>query len=247
MPDAAAALRADAYAILAAAFLPPTPERRQGILDATRGVLANARDEPWAPLMRSYAERLSWTGAAAEPVHVRLMEVAADGAACPPIASAYVGDPSCSWEPDPIVESLAARLGVRARRSLGARPDHLSVELEMLSLLARAEAEAEASGDAETVVRARSDASIFLARHVLVWFPKFQMAVRQQDTLGVATAAVDAARAFLEHHLEGLGARPSGRDAPPAAGSSAERRITPWVAPRERPRFGRDGAARDGA
>lgn len=200
-----AAMCAEAYALLAAAYLPPTPPRRKAIADASRAMFANGgRDQPWSPLLREYVERLGWAGPAAEPVHVRLMEVAADGARCLPLAGAHTGDPSHAWEPVPAVEGLAARLGVRARREIGGRADHLSVELEMLAILSRVEALAEEEERAEDAARARREAERFLRGHVLAWFPRFQACIRSHDTLGVATAAVDATAAFLTAHLADL-------------------------------------------
>ncbi len=201
-PDAArSALRsAEAYRLHAGAMLVPTPQRRASLLMAGRALLAGCEgDLPWKKPFSAALNRLVEAGAAAEPVHVGLFEAAVDAVPCPPVAAAYLLEPSRVWEALPDVEELCARLGVTPSRSLGGRADHASVELELLAILCRHEAQALKAGDAEGVRAARSEAERFLVGHVLRWFPRFAEQVRENDKLGVAAAATASAHALLRN------------------------------------------------
>ncbi len=213
MPEAAgpgagrsALHRAESYRLHAAALLTPTPKRRAALVSAGRTLLAEGKaDLPWREPFSAFLERLGSAGDTAESVHIGLFEVAMDGVPCPPLAAHYLHGESQAWGAVPEVEELARRLGVVATRSLGGRADHASVELEMLSILARHEARALESGDAEGARAAQAEAERFLVGHVLQWFPRFEGGVRENDSLGVAAAATASAMAFLRNEQARLG------------------------------------------
>lgn len=200
-PISLAILRSEAYRLHAAAFLTPTRERwsevgRLGLLLAQE---ARLRHLPWADPLTSCATRL----AAAAPddtalaTHVTLFDTAADGPSCPPFAAEYAEPHIEAWNMDPEVERVSNRIAVAPRARVGARADHLSVELEMLAVLCRREAAALGSDDQAAVDAARRDAERFLRVHVQNWFPRFRQRVKENDQLGVATATVESALSLL--------------------------------------------------
>lgn len=88
----------------------------------------------------------------------------------------------------------------------GERPDHISVELEFMHLLAYKEAWAVVQGDREGEEVCRAAQERFLADHLLKWAPGLALRVETVAGTGPYAAAGRLASAFLRAETERIGA-----------------------------------------
>ena len=86
-------------------------------------------------------------------------------------------------------------------------PDHVSVELEFLSALARLEADAWGRGDRPAAANALRWQQDFIARHAGKWMPAFCRKVRQDVRLPFYRVFADVLRGFLAGEKADIAAR----------------------------------------
>lgn len=196
---ALAQLRQGTSRLLAAGFLAPTSDRRVSI---ETGLLAldemGLEHFAFAPHLREWVESLcneDPTTVGAE--YVRLFGSGMDGALCPPMASQYLGQ---NLQGDPArfaadVETLMRRSGL-SRREGALPPDHLVVQLELLSALCREEAAARHAGEP---TGDHLDRQLQLTSSLRGWLGEFAKDVGERDRSGVFAPLAKATAAYVEH------------------------------------------------
>lgn len=116
------------------------------------------------------------------------------------------------------IEQHYASAGMAVPRMSAALPDHISTELEFLSILCGREAAAWEAGDTRGVRRVQDRQRRFMEKHPSNWLPAFCRALKERDG-GIFWQAAEAARSLIVHDLDFLQAlRPHLRepsDAPP--------------------------------
>lgn len=138
--------------------------------------------------------------------HMRLFGSGLDGALCPPIESFYLasgkgGDMAVAVS---TLERDYRRLGYDPV-STSQPPDHVTVEMELMSALCAREHEGWTVLDFEKVKRTMSEAHRYLEGHLGKWFPEFRQRVRTNSDSFYRVAA-DATHAYLVHDVDFLGA-----------------------------------------
>jgi TorA maturation chaperone TorD len=198
-----AGLRSRLYRWLASAFLSPDPERRARLQHEAQALLAQGLDGyPFSPhLLRALKalQSAEGDGVRTAEAHTSLFNLPADRASCPPLGCDYLSERGGTmFDELARLDGFYQKIGIEPRAYIRERPDHLSVELEALGVLALVEADA-GEGPEEVVQAARQAAERFLRLHVLCWFPRFRERVRANDSLGTYACLADAAHAFLAH------------------------------------------------
>jgi TorA maturation chaperone TorD len=194
-------LRAAGYRFLAALFLYPDRTRRTRLrrtarlLRETPGVRALAFFRAWQPLLERLARG---AGEELEVVYGRVFGLAGEQDACPLCESAY-RDADSVGELCGLLTAMYREAGLAP---VGPEPpDHLSAELEYLSVLAQREAEAW-ERDGEAAVQVVQAERRFLLEHPYRWVPELRRRLESSDPSGVYAAAAAAAEAFLEHEVD---------------------------------------------
>ncbi len=194
-------LRAAGYRFLGALFLYPDRARRTRLrrtaraLRETPTVRALAFFRAWEPLLDRLARG---TGKELEVVYGRVFGLAGEQDACSLCESAYRDSPP----PGELCGLLMAVYREAGLVPAGPEPpDHLSAELEYLSVLAQREAEAW-ERDGEAAVRAVQAERRFLLEHPCRWVPELRRRLELSDPSGVYASAAAAVEAFLEHEVD---------------------------------------------
>jgi TorA maturation chaperone TorD len=132
--------------------------------------------------------------------HVRLFGSGMDGALCAPIESQHVGS---NLHGDPArysarIEGLLRRSGL-THADDGRPPDHLVVELELMSAWCGHEAAAwEAGSDSQRWI----ELELELLGYLGVWVPGFAAGVAAEDRTGVFSALGRATAAVVDHDAD---------------------------------------------
>lgn len=223
-----AEVRESAYGLYGALFLYPT-EERTGLLAAAAPELRRAGEAArvfsFFASLRSVLDSLERLApddrAMLEEEHVALFHAGGPSVTCPPYESAYrdrTGFARGSVAVD--VERAYAESGAAVSAlAAGELPDHVSLELEFMSLLCAAEAEAWAAADEHAAERFLRREETFLGQHLLRWFPTFARTVRQAASdSSFYRRVADAAHVFLVHDLDLVGVLAAGRSSAPAVG-----------------------------
>jgi TorA maturation chaperone TorD len=197
--SALAAVRHAAYRFFSLAFLYPDRGRRGRLRQLAQALAAErvARGLAFFPAWRECWERLGRTpGDELEALYVQLFDLAGRPGSCSLCESAYRDAP---WQVVADLREQYRRAGVEPG---GPEPaDHLSVELEYLSVLVKTEAgawEAGGAGLAEVLARQRH----FLQAHPCGWVPELVACVRRRDPTGPYAAAAAALESFLQHEVD---------------------------------------------
>jgi len=86
-------------------------------------------------------------------------------------------------------------------------PDHLGIELELLSVLCGKEAEAQAGGDAAYAARIRGIQLELLREHLLTWAPVYLLAAQRNARTALYREGAEAALEFLLTDTQSLAAQ----------------------------------------
>ena len=206
--------RADAYRVLAAAFLDPDDPVVTAIeadleLKALRRSLGGLGVPVAAGTWRA-AERIRAQADRATEHRAVFGHVVAHG--CPPYETEW-GRRHVFGQSQELadIRGFYAAFGVRPRRG-GERPDHVACQLEFLSLLALKEAIAIARGEAEHRAVCVDAERRFLADHIGRWLPALAGQIERRHP-GCGYAAVGAlAAAVVGDHARDRGVLPQALD-----------------------------------
>ncbi len=84
-------------------------------------------------------------------------------------------------------------------------PDHVSIELEAMSILCGREAEARETGAVERTAHALAAEDKFITHHLAVWIPRFRDRARELPRVdGFYLTLVEAVYAFIVHEVDFL-------------------------------------------
>lgn len=204
-----ARLRQGAYRLLATLLLYPDKGRLGVAPDVARYL---RRRSPWAAGLAFYGpwEGLLQQVADLRPARVKELQEAYSSlfigntarGAIPLCESAYV-DP-VAMAPGLViarVEADYAAAGLRAAPR-GEPPDHVAVELELVSFLAGQEAQAWAEGLLPKAVEALRRQREFLEQHPCRWLPALARAVAARDGQGFYAGVTRAAWALVAHDAD---------------------------------------------
>ncbi|MBI4497458.1 MAG: molecular chaperone TorD family protein [Chloroflexi bacterium] len=250
--DRLARFRQGAYRLLAALLRYPHEGDLAAAADAARAL---RRRSPWASELAFYGpwdyllRRVASLGPAQVPAlqetYSALFLSSAARSPVPLCESAYV-DPAVVAPGRVLaqVEADYAAVGLRLAPG-GEPPDHVTIELEVVSVLCRREAEAWEAHDLPQVLTAEQRQQGFLERHPCQWFPALagQVAVLEGESL--YAAVTQAARVLVAHDADFLRALTSQVAAASAsAKESVHARPRPdGGLPTRRPGAGHPGAA----
>lgn len=98
--------------------------------------------------------------------------------------------------------------GLRAGGSERERPDHIVVELEFMSVLARKEAAAVRAGNDDHVAVCRETSALFLAEHLGCWAPAFGRRAAFISASAWYRALGELTAIWIERDMEHLGVTP---------------------------------------
>lgn len=203
----AAQLRQGLYRYLAAALLPPSPERIE--LLAESAVLLDEmgiEEYAFAPAWRRLADLMAppplFSQLATE--YVRLFESGVDGALCPPIESFYTTS-ARSGGTASVIADLSKEygdIGLAAAGTGSVTVDHISTELEVMAALCAQEAAHAAADEASLAEATVAREQAFLEDHLTRWLPDFAERLAAAAAPPFYDAAISAAIAFTHHDLE---------------------------------------------
>ena len=188
-PDRAAP-RAKAYGLLAAAFRYPDDELFSSFASGAeqRGLFAAVEALPYSLSLGVASLPIPSNLEAAQVEYTRLFDIGTYGPPCPLSEGHHRVDRLQVMEE---VMRFFDYFGLRFQPDAGLFPDHLSVELEFMKVMAGAEA----SADQESTMRAQHD---FLERHLCTWLPQLQEAVSRHAEMPLYPALTDIALRFVE-------------------------------------------------
>ena len=202
-----ARFRQAAYRLFGAALLSPDEQRFETLgavareLEGESGRVDGFAFFPqWSRFVRALVTCRETGAARVAEAYTRLFLVN-PGGVCPPYASHYLA-PHAPARVMAEVEQAYARAGLAVPSSLNEPPDHISAELEFMSLLCAEEAAAWRRRKLRDGLQRLDSEAGFLDQHLLPWFPEFSSEVAKQDGGGFYTVVTDAARAFLVHDLD---------------------------------------------
>lgn len=192
-------LRQGCYRILSAGYGRPSVERVAQIGAGMTALAEMGLDgQAYAPWLWSWVDALE-----AAPIgrvateHVRLFGSGVDGALVPPIAAQHLG---INLQGDPArhaarIDDVMRRAGMELRNE-DLPPDHVLVELELISALCAAEAsDRAAGGDGSRWLGMQRE----LVEVMVQWIPGFASRVAERDTCGALAALGAATEAFVVH------------------------------------------------
>lgn len=99
------------------------------------------------------------------------------------------------------LQILYSNAGFRFATPDGRTLDHISSELEFVSLMCREEAGAWRGGTSTIATRVLLREQMFLARHMSQWLPPLSKAIVERDD-GLYAASARAARAMVAHDVD---------------------------------------------
>jgi TorA maturation chaperone TorD len=220
-----ARLRQAAYRLLSETFLPPTAVRPDDLCAASRAIRESCR---WAADYAFYAALDMFLAAASSRSTRAAQGLAERYAALFGASSTKAPVPLGETAFLQVSEQSAGNLlvsleqhyassGVASSRAGLHMPDHISTELEFVSLLCGREAGAWDAGDFRNARRMQDRQRRFMENHPVRWLPALCVALEQRDA-GVFQLAAAAARSLVMHDVDFLNAmRPYLRDGAVAA------------------------------
>jgi DMSO reductase family type II enzyme chaperone len=214
---AAAVARAAVYRILSTAFAYPTGPRLSDIAGAVASDAVQALPAPLAAAARALGAAA--TGADPEAIGREYVFLFDRAVRCPPYEGAYGTGPLLAGK-GAILADIGGFYAAFGLTPEGAQPeteDHVTAELEFMSVLALKEAWALVDGPADALTVTRSAQAAFLTDHLGRWAGAFAEAVAAATTLPYYTAAAALLTAWIGEEVARLGARPA-----PSGGSSPE-------------------------
>lgn len=198
------------YRFLAAAMMPPAPDR-MALLSSSADVLEDRDLDrysyalPW----RRFVEALESVdeGGVVGADYVRLFGVGMGGTPAPPNESYYRLASPGGGVADfmSTLESDYRAMGVESTAA-GEAPDHLSTELEVMSFQCATEFQAWSNGEPEEAVLRQGVELKFLRSHLAAWVPTFAGLVRAANPTEFYGALCDVIEAFTTHEVDYLGA-----------------------------------------
>jgi DMSO reductase family type II enzyme chaperone len=192
-----------AYGLLAAAFRHPHPDLHASLRD---GTFVARLDELCAPRGAGLGESLRLLARAAQLVpdsfeifeasYIQAFDLADARKGCSPYAASYMPGPPA----DVLIDLKCRYSSFDLRIGPEERPDHVAVELEFLSFLARRE------GAAPQAAGCRSAEEGFVASHFANWIPAFTERLARRPGMEFHAAAARLADAFARSRLLAPGA-----------------------------------------
>lgn len=180
--------RAKVYGLLAALFRYPDKVVLSGIASAAGpdGLAATLKGLPYTLSTPSLPVPSNLEAVQVE--YTRLFDIGPDGPPCSLSEGHHRADRLHAMEE---VMRFFDFFGLRFQPESGLFPDHLSVELEFMKVMAGAEV----STDEQSAIRAQHD---FLERHLCSWLPQLREAVSRHAELPLYPALTDIAQRFVE-------------------------------------------------
>lgn len=201
-PAELARLRQGLYRFFAASFGPPAPPLFEQLSAAVEYI--DGLDLTGYAFSREWCALVGVLGTDAEvddlaPEHVRLFASGTSGVLCPPIESFY----RVAGRHEAIADIVAAiqndyrKIGVASLASDA--PDHVSTQLEIMSVLCGHESSAWETGRETESSRLLDTEARFLRRHLAAWVPQLRTRTQAVSPLPFYSALVDAVHAFVVH------------------------------------------------
>jgi len=173
-----AAIREDAYRLLAACYYPPSKELIEEECCATlAGLLTSFAPDAaqFASAAVAAASASSLDALAVE--HARLF-IGPFQLVAPPYGSIYLDDTkTVMGDSTARVAAFYHNCGLQLADDFHELPDHFAVELEFMSFLAFKQREAEVSGDTDEATRVLNLQREFLGRFLMPWLSPFTSAI----------------------------------------------------------------------
>jgi TorA-specific chaperone len=195
-------LRQGYYRFSGALFLYPDEERLGNLVGAARELQNESNFlavfpffGPWRRLLATLQELTD--AEEVEEEYVRLFVV---NPQAPPYESSYL-DPrrrATGWITAGLAREYIER-GLALSPSLQEPPDHVAVELELMSFLCNLEAQAWERGDLKEASQVLRSQRGFLGLHLERWFPAFARQVAAAGRDGLYVLAAEAAGALIHH------------------------------------------------
>ena len=205
-----AAIREDAYRLLAACYYSPTPplldERCCKALEGLLSMLA-----PEAAAHAAEAARLS-SGQGVEALaveHARLF-LGPFHLVAPPYGSYYLDEKTVMGDSTAEVETFYHSCGLHLSEDFNELPDHITAELEFMSFLAFVERQAEEAGNSGESVRLKGVQREFLGRFLMPWLEPFTTAVISDGESPFYVAVARCTAAFANADYARLAERQNG-------------------------------------
>ena len=205
-------MRQGIYRLFGASFLYPDKDRLAGLRAAAQELQQESgiwEEAAFAEPMRQLLVILSELDPeAGEPVEEEYARLFLAKPAAPPYEAYYL-DPEGQnrvWIQSEL-EREYATVGLALAPSLKDLPDHIAVELELMSFLCAEEARAWEARAKEDAAKARERQRAFLGQHLGRWFPQFARRVREATSDGIFGVIIEAAYGFLHHELDRLDLR----------------------------------------
>ena len=199
-----AAIREDAYRLLAACYYSPTPPLLdEGCCAALAELLSVPAPE--AALHAAEAARQS-AGQSVEALaveHARLF-LGPFQLVAPPYGSYYLDEKTVMGDSTALVETFYHSCGLHLAEDFNDLPDHLKVELEFMSYLVFGERKAYEVADGDEVSRLRALQREFLGRFLVPWLEPFTDAVISDRESPFYVALARCTAAFLKADYAGL-------------------------------------------
>lgn len=102
------------------------------------------------------------------------------------------------------VKNFIESTGLKVESELNLLPDHISVELEFMHLLANREVEAREEGDNETAAQCIKMEKEFLERHLTSWVPAFCDSVISSAQNSFYREMAELTKSFLQFETENM-------------------------------------------
>lgn len=203
--QSSAAIREDAYRLLAACFYPPSSELiEENCCGTLSAILTSVAPDAaqYAAEAVAAAGKSSLDALAVE--HARLF-IGPFQLVAPPYGSIYIDDTkTVMGDSTARVAAFYHDCGLHLADDFHELPDHFAVELEFMSFLAFKQRESEVSGDTDEVWRIRSLQREFLDRFLMPWLEPFTAAIINDGEAPFYQAIARCTAAFINADVASL-------------------------------------------
>jgi TorA maturation chaperone TorD len=203
-----AELRQHAYHLFGSLLLYPDAERSgsfpamaETLAQGTRSFSRFAFWDQWDRFLATLRGLSHPERASLEAEYIRTFTVASDAQPSLAYESAYMEPQDAGWVMAELDREYAAA-GFSLTPEFKEPPDHVSSELEFMSLLCGEEALTWKQKALDHALKQLELEASFLKHHLCGWFPLFSRQVARVDRSGFYTIATDVAQAFIEHDKE---------------------------------------------
>lgn len=200
--------RQSMYRVFAAAFLPPGPERFANLItdcmpleSAELGYLATYQKwHTWRKVLLHIDDAVE-----SDVEYLRVFSAGMSGAVKPPLGHSYNIDPVRGDVGETLLDlaRLYDEIRLEPTGAMSDALDHVSMELEIMSVLCAREAVVRTEGDDRRLGATLSSQVAFLDRHLSTWLPQFVNQITRMDSIPFYTALGPAVASFV-HYDRGI-------------------------------------------